>query len=107
MLINGASGGVGTFAVQLGHALGAEVTAVCRTRNVDLVRSLGAKHVVDYTREDFAGRPGPQAPYELVLDLVGNRSLTELRRVLAPGGILALSGGWTSRPPTGCSGRYG
>jgi NADPH:quinone reductase-like Zn-dependent oxidoreductase len=93
LLINGASGGVGTFAVQLGHALGAEVTGVCRTRNVDLVRSLGAKHVVDYTREDVvaSGRT-----YDVVLDLVGNRSLRDLRRLVAPGGTLVLSGGGTS-----------
>ena len=93
LLVNGASGGVGTFAVQLGHALGADVTGVCRTRNVDLVRSLGAKHVVDYTREDFASS-GER--YDVVLDLVGNRSLRDLCRVVAPGGVLVLSGGGTS-----------
>jgi NADPH:quinone reductase-like Zn-dependent oxidoreductase len=93
LLVNGASGGVGTFAVQLGHALGAQVTGVCSTRNVDLVRSLGAEHVVDYTREDV-GAAGVQ--YDVVLDLVGNRSLRELRRLVAPGGVLVLSGGGTS-----------
>jgi NADPH:quinone reductase-like Zn-dependent oxidoreductase len=93
LLVNGASGGVGTFAVQLGHALGAEVTGVCRTRNVDLVRSLGAKHVVDYTRDDVTAL-GRQ--YDVVLDLVGNRTLRDLRRVVAPGGVLVLSGGGTS-----------
>lgn len=90
VLINGASGGVGTFAVQLAKAYGAQVTAVCRTRNVDLVRSLGADHVVDYTREDFT-RTGCR--YDVLLDLVGNRSLSDLRRVLTPDGSLLLSGG--------------
>ncbi|GIJ10498.1 NAD(P)-dependent alcohol dehydrogenase [Micromonospora andamanensis] len=95
VLINGASGGVGTFAVQLAKAYGAQVTAVCRTRNVDLVRSLGADHVVDYTREDFTRTDAVSAGrrYEVLLDLVGNRSLTDLRRVLTPDGTLLLSGG--------------
>ena len=90
VLIIGASGGVGTFAVQLAAARGATVTAVCSTRNIDLVTSLGAEQVVDYTREDFtrAGRA-----YDVVLDLVGNRGLRDLRRVVAPGGRLVLSGG--------------
>jgi NADPH:quinone reductase-like Zn-dependent oxidoreductase len=90
VLVNGASGGVGTFAVQIAKALGAEVTGVCSTRNVDLVRSTGADHVVDYTGADFS-RSGLH--YDLVLDLVGNRSLTDLRRVLTPRGTLVLSGG--------------
>jgi NADPH:quinone reductase-like Zn-dependent oxidoreductase len=94
LLVNGASGGVGTFAVQLGHALGAEVTGVCSTRNVELVRSLGAKQVIDYTREDVAELG---ATYDVVLDLVGNRSLGDLRRVVVPKGVLVLSGGG---PPT-------
>ncbi|MBO4255437.1 NAD(P)-dependent alcohol dehydrogenase [Streptomyces griseorubiginosus] len=89
VLVNGASGGVGTFAVQIAKAYGAHVTAVCRTRNVDLVRSLGADHVIDYTNEDFT-RGGP---YDVVLDLVGNRSLAEFRSALTPTGTLVLSGG--------------
>ncbi|MFC8088563.1 NAD(P)-dependent alcohol dehydrogenase [Streptomyces sp. NPDC057301] len=90
VLVNGASGGVGTFAVQLGKAYGAEVTAVCSTRNVDLVRSLGADRVVDYTQDDFTRG---EKRYDVVLDLVGNRSLGEFRRVLTPTGTLILSGG--------------
>lgn len=93
VLINGASGGVGPFAVQLGKLYGAEVTGVCSTRNVDLVRSVGADHVIDYTRDDFASTGGR---YDVVFDLVGNRSLGELRRVLTPNGTLLLSGGGTS-----------
>lgn len=85
VLVNGASGGVGTFAVQIAKALGAEVTGVCSTRNVDLVRSLGADHVVDYTREDFAAG---DRRYDLILDNVGNRSLADLRRALEPKGML-------------------
>jgi len=83
VLINGASGGVGTFAVQLAKAFGAEVTGVCSTRNVELVRSIGADHVVDYTQEDFT-RSGPR--YDLILDNVGNRSLSDCRRALATRG---------------------
>ncbi|MFE9443638.1 NAD(P)-dependent alcohol dehydrogenase [Streptomyces sp. NPDC006602] len=90
VLVNGASGGVGTFAVQLAKAYGAEVTGVCSTRNVDLVRSLGADHVIDYTREDFT-RGARQ--YEVVLDLVGNHSLGAFRRTVTPTGTLVLSGG--------------
>lgn len=90
VLIVGASGGVGTFAVQLAALRGATVTAVCSTRNVDLVSTLGAREIVDYTREDFT-RAGQS--YDVVLDLVGNRSLRDLRRVVAPGGRLVLSGG--------------
>jgi NADPH:quinone reductase-like Zn-dependent oxidoreductase len=91
LVINGASGGVGTFAVQIARELDAEVTAVCSTKNVDLVRSLGAGEVVDYTRDDFT-----RSQYDVVLDLVGNRSLTDLRRALRPNGILILSGGGVS-----------
>jgi NADPH:quinone reductase-like Zn-dependent oxidoreductase len=94
ILINGASGGVGTFAVQIAKDLGAEVAGVCRTRNVDLIRSLGADHVIDYTREDLA-RTGSR--YDVVLDLVGNRSLADLRGVLKPSGALVLSGGGVSK----------
>jgi NADPH:quinone reductase-like Zn-dependent oxidoreductase len=93
VLINGASGGVGTFAVQIAKVLGADVTAVCSTRNVDLVRLLGADRVVDYTREDFSREA---TRYDVVFDLVGNRSLTALRRVLTPKGTLVLSGGGVS-----------
>ncbi len=90
VLINGASGGVGTFAVQIAKALGAEVTGVCSTRNVELVRSLGADHVVDYTQDDFT-RSGRR--FDLIFDLAGSRSLTACRRVLTEKGTLVLSGG--------------
>jgi NADPH:quinone reductase-like Zn-dependent oxidoreductase len=90
VLVNGASGGVGTFAVQIARAFGAEVTGVCSTRNLDIVRSIGADHIIDYTREDFTRLARRQ---DLVLDLVGNRSLADLRRALAPEGTLVLSGG--------------
>jgi NADPH:quinone reductase-like Zn-dependent oxidoreductase len=93
VLINGASGGVGTFAVQLAKVLGLNVTAVVSTRNVPLVRSLGADEVVDYTVTDFT-RTG--RAYGAVVDLVGNRRLRELRRAVRPGGRLVLSGGGTS-----------
>jgi NADPH:quinone reductase-like Zn-dependent oxidoreductase len=83
ILINGASGGVGTFAVQIGKALGAEVTGICSSRNVELVRSLGADYVVDYTKEDFARSP---RRYDLILDNVGNRSFGDCRHVLTPAG---------------------
>ena len=90
VLVNGASGGVGTFAVQIAKALGAEVTGVCSTRNVDLVRSLGADHVIDYTQQDFTD--GEQR-YDVILDLAGSRSLRACRRALAPTGALLLSSG--------------
>ena len=90
VLIIGASGGVGTFAVQLAKAFGADVTGVSSTAKVDLVRSIGADHVIDYTREDFAGT-GQR--YDLILDIGGNRSITHLRRALSPEGTLVLVGG--------------
>ncbi|MDP9795324.1 NADPH:quinone reductase-like Zn-dependent oxidoreductase [Catenuloplanes nepalensis] len=90
VLINGASGGVGTFAVQIAAALGAEVTGVCSTRNVDQVASLGAKDVIDYTRTDFAalGRR-----WDVLFDLTGRRTLADCRRALTPAGTLLLAGG--------------
>jgi NADPH:quinone reductase-like Zn-dependent oxidoreductase len=90
VLIVGAAGGVGSFAVQLAKAFGAEVTGVCGTTKADLVRSMGADHVIDYTREDFAD--GAQR-YDLILDTAGRRSLTHLRRALAPRGTLVIVGG--------------
>ena len=90
VLINGASGGVGTFAVQIAKSYGAEVTGVCSTRNLDLVRSLGADHVIDYTKDDFTKT---DQPYDVIIDNVGNRSLSECRRALKPKGILVLVGG--------------
>ncbi len=90
VLINGASGGVGTFAVQIAKSFGAEVTGVCSTRNVDMVRSIGADHVIDYTKEDFT-QSGQR--YDLVIDNVGNRSLLACRSVLTPKGRYVLIGG--------------
>jgi NADPH:quinone reductase-like Zn-dependent oxidoreductase len=90
VLINGASGGVGTFAVQIAKSFGADVTGVCSTRNVDLVKSLGADHVIDYTKEDFAKSA---ERYDVMLDNVGNRTLSECRRVLTPNGKYVLIGG--------------
>ena len=90
VLINGASGGVGTFAVQLAKSLGAEVTGVCSTRNVELARSLGADHVVDYTQEDFTKLSDR---YDLILDIAGSRSFSECRRVLTPEAKVMLVGG--------------
>jgi NADPH:quinone reductase-like Zn-dependent oxidoreductase len=94
VLINGASGGVGTFAVQIAKFFGAEVTGVCSTRNVDMVRSIGADNVVDYSKEDFT-QGGNQ--YDLILDMVGNRSLSKCRRILSPNGILVIVGGPMNR----------
>ena len=89
VLINGASGGVGTFAVQIAKSLGAEVTGVCSTHNVDLVKSLGADHVIDYTKADYTKS---DQRYDVIYDLVNNRSFAERRRVLKPGGICILAG---------------
>ena len=95
VLINGASGGVGTFAVQIAKSLGAEVTGVCSTRNLDLVRSIGADHVIDYTKEDFT-KSGQR--YDVIFDNVQNHTFSERRRVLTPNGICVLAGlggaGW-------------
>src|SRR5262249_51932799 len=90
VLINGASGGVGTFAVQIAKSLGAEVTGVCSTRNIDLVRSLGADHVIDYTKEDFTKS---DQRYDVIIDNVASRTLSECRRVLTPNGKYVLIGG--------------
>ena len=90
VLINGASGGVGTFAVQIAKSFGADVTGVCSTRNLEMVRSLGADHVIDYTKEDFT--KGDQR-YDVILDNVPNHSLSECRRVLTPNGKYVMIGG--------------
>jgi NADPH:quinone reductase-like Zn-dependent oxidoreductase len=94
VLINGASGGVGTFAVQVAKAFGADVTAVCSTRGVDMVRSIGADRVVDRTREDFTR--GAQR-YDLMIDIAGDRSISDCRRVLARNGALVFVGAPTGR----------
>lgn len=95
VLVNGASGGVGTFAVQIAKALGAQVTAVCSTRNLEMVRALGADHVVDYTKNNFTES---NASYDVIYDLAGNYSFSERRRVLTPNGICVMTGiggsGW-------------
>ena len=90
VLVHGASGGVGTFAIQMIKALGAEVTAVCSTRNAAMVRDLGADHVIDYTREDF---DRSDRRYDVIIAANGNRSLADYRRALTPGGVLVVTGG--------------
>src|SRR6476646_10944433 len=92
VLVNGASGGVGTFAVQIAKAFGAEVTGVCSTRNVEMARSIGADHVIDYNKEDFT--KGDQR-YDVILDIGGNRRLSQLRRALTTTGRLVIVGGET------------
>jgi NADPH:quinone reductase-like Zn-dependent oxidoreductase len=90
VLVNGASGGVGTFTVQIAKALGAQVTAVCSTRNVEIADSIGADQVIDYTRQDFTEIRGR---YDLVVDIAGSRTLAQTRRVLVPKGVLVAVGG--------------
>jgi NADPH:quinone reductase-like Zn-dependent oxidoreductase len=94
ILINGASGGVGTFAVQIAKSFGAEVTGVCSTRNLDMVRSIGADHVIDYTQEDFTNN-GQQ--YDLIFCAVGNRSVSDYKRALQPQGGCVIAGFTTLR----------
>jgi len=94
VLVIGASGGVGTYTVQIAKALGAEVTAVCRTDKVELTSSLGADRVIDYTKEDFVK---DAERYDLVMDIAGNRSLSDIRRVMNPNGTLVLVGAYTKR----------
>ncbi|MEX0834044.1 MAG: NAD(P)-dependent alcohol dehydrogenase [Actinomycetota bacterium] len=102
VLIVGASGGVGTYAVQLAKAIGAEVTGVCSTAKLDLVRSLGADHVVDYTKEDFLDG---EHRYDLIVDIGGNSRLSRLRRALTPKGTLVIVGGESGGKVTGGFGR--
>ena len=106
VLIIGASGGVGTYAVQIAKAMGATVTGVCSTAKVDLVRSIGADHVLDYTHDDFADG---ETKYDLILDMAGNSPISRLRRALTPRGTLVIGGGEGGgrlirrNPPTPCA----
>jgi NADPH:quinone reductase-like Zn-dependent oxidoreductase len=93
VLINGASGGVGTFAIQIAKSLGAQVTGVCSSANIDLVRALGAHEVIDYAADDFTKR----GPYDVIIDTIGNRPLAPLRHALQPGGTLVAVGGGMRR----------
>jgi NADPH:quinone reductase-like Zn-dependent oxidoreductase len=95
VLINGAAGGVGTFAVQIAKWLGAEVTGVCSSRNIDMIRSIGADRVIDYTKEDFTQS---EHRFDLILDCIGNHSLSARRRVLTPNGICVMVGGPNDGP---------
>jgi NADPH:quinone reductase-like Zn-dependent oxidoreductase len=90
VLVNGASGGVGTFAVQIAKALGADVTGVCSTANEEMVAAIGADHVIDYTRQDFTS---DKQKYDLLIDIAGNRTLSQTRRTLVPNGVLVVVGG--------------
>jgi NADPH:quinone reductase-like Zn-dependent oxidoreductase len=94
VLINGASGGGGMFAVQIAKSFGAEVTAVCSTRNLEMVQSMGADHIIDYTREDFIQN---RQRYDLILAVNGYRSISEYKRALSPGGRYVMSGGTTAQ----------
>ena len=102
VLINGAAGGVGTFAVQIAKSFGAQVTGVCSTRNVDMVRSIGADHVIDYTKQDYTQEDFTKRGqrYDLIFDCIGNHSLSACRRVLNPKGILIMVGDLTGRRMT-------
>jgi NADPH:quinone reductase-like Zn-dependent oxidoreductase len=98
VLVNGASGGVGTFAVQIATAFGTRVTGVCSARNLELVRSLGAEHVIDYAKDDFTRQA---TRYDLILNVAGNASVSDTRRALAPRGALVVVGAGVGRQTEG------